>query len=298
MTNRVKATIGMLLIIILLVWLGLYFFTQPQTVQVDIVRGDMPAPLSGMKIVQISDYHDGSWLWDEDKLLKTISAYKPDIIMVTGDMVQGRYKKLTSFLNIAHKLTLIAPVYAVPGNHEHYLADTDWAIFQEQLKTAGIILLDNQAVTLEHNGTEFCLAGVDDVAHVVYKEKHDDPSADIDELGLAAMRTFLDEVGDWDDYDGMFKILLSHQPYYISAWAQKDIQVVLSGHLHGGVIRIAGRGLIRLWRNANFPEADAGLYEKQGVSVYISRGLSHSIFEPRINNPPEITFIELVRSVD
>ncbi|MDD4796525.1 MAG: metallophosphoesterase, partial [Eubacteriales bacterium] len=295
MTNRAKALIGFVLMVGFLGWTGLYFFTQPETVQVNIARGDIPPALSGMRIVQISDYHDGSWLWDEEKLLKSISAYEPDLVLLTGDMVDGYQRKWTSFLDIAHKLTLIAPVYAVPGNHEHYLSAARWEDLHRQIADAGIVLLENQAVILEHNGTKFCLAGVDDVAHIVKKARDANPAGVSSSFGLDAMRGYLNQIENWDDYDGMFKILLSHQPYYLAAYAEKDVHVMLSGHLHGGVIRVAGRGLAHLRKNINFPDADAGLYEKLGMSVYISRGVSHSYFEPRINNPPEITLIDLVR---
>ncbi|MDD3243373.1 MAG: metallophosphoesterase [Eubacteriales bacterium] len=298
MSNRAKATIGSLVIILFLAWNWLYFFCQPEAVAVDIARDDIPTQLSGMKIVQISDYHDGSWLWDADTLLESVEEFAPDVIFLTGDMIEGRIWKGSTFFDIAHKLTSIAPVYAVLGNHEHYLSDEALDELRGQIRDAGIILLENDSQLFSYHGVDCRIIGVDDALHDIKAGKRADRWANSDLLGLTAAREDITQAAEDAQDEDAYRILLSHEPYYPQAWAEQDVKIAFCGHLHGGIVRVGDHGLLNMIkRNSNFPEADAGLYQRQGVSVYISRGLSLSYFQPRVANPPEISMIQLVRSV-
>lgn len=293
MSNRVKASIGFVIVALILVWNWLYFFCEPEEVQVDLARADIPTGLTGMRIIQISDYHNGSWLWEDDALLERMAAFEPDYIVLTGDMVDGHTGQYTEFLDMAHKMTGIAPVYAVMGNHEGYLDEAQRADFIEQTQAQGVEVLVNEAVRLQYNGQAFCLAGVDDPTRDIRRKMGSFFDSNADGIGLDTMREYMQQMHDERDPE-LFTILLSHQPFYYPAWAESGVNVTLSGHMHGGVVRIGGRGLVKLHRNSYFPEADAGLYEKDGVTVYISRGMSLSYYQPRVNNPPEMTLIELV----
>ena len=247
----------------------------------------IPASFSGFRIAQISDLHNTEFGEDNRKLIEMLADIHPDMIAITGDLIDYYDTDVDISLTFVEKAMDIAPCYYIPGNHE---ARVDgYRQFCEQLETLGVAVLENERVTLEREGESVVLMGVKDPAFlrkVLFPEADNKSERENDII----LDYYLDNLCR---EDGEYTILLSHRPDQIGVYIEHGIDLVLSGHKHGAQFRLPYLGGLFTPSDGFFPDYDAGLYECDHTTMIVSRGLGNSSFPFRINNRPEIVVIEL-----
>lgn len=248
-----------------------------------IENAEIPQGFSGFRIAQISDLHNTEFGKDNAKLLAALEQTNPDIIVLTGDIIDSRRTDISIVANLAPKLTAIAPTYFVTGNHEGRLDTAQYKEFTDALKNSGVVVLQNEVVTVIRGDESITLVGVEDPRRDIEWEN--------DEGRFERMEQKLKALSD--EYKNSYSILLSHRPDMLDVYAEADVDLVLSGHMHGGQFRIPFIGGLYAPSHGFFPEYDAGYYSKGSTEMIISRGLGNSLFPFRINNRPEIVVIEL-----
>lgn len=229
-----------------------------------------PDGFDGFKIIQLSDLHGSDF---GDRLVEQVRRQEPDIIALTGDFVTDS-GDLEAVRALVPELVKICDVYFVSGNHEFgsRLADEVRGIMED----AGVRYLGNDAVVLECNGDSIVLAGVED------------PLAYADMPSPPELMAELD-----DKYPDSYKILLGHRNYWMEEYPELTVDLILSGHAHGGLVRLPGIGGLIGTDRTLFPDYDAGLYENGRYTMIVSRGLGNSVPIPRLFNRPEIVSIIL-----
>jgi len=247
--------------------------TALQLTSITVVSDALPQEADGLRIAHISDLHNTEFGKGNEKLLAMLAEAEPDLIAITGDLIDSRRTNPDVALDFAAAATAIAPCYYVAGNHESRIAD--YPRLQEGLEAAGVTVLDNKSVSL--NG--ITLLGVRDPAF----------SGDVS-TDRPVMQQALSEL----DTTG-FTVLLSHRPELFDIYASFPIELTLSGHAHGGQFRLPLVGGILAPGQGLFPAYDAGLYHLGQSAMVVSRGLGNSLFPFRVNNRPEIVLITLQR---
>ncbi len=238
----------------------------------------IPAGFSGCRIVQVSDLHNKTFGRGNDLLLEAIKQAAPDCIFITGDFVDSRNTDLGISLDFAQKAATIAPAYYVPGNHEARLGE-QYLQLTQGLKRAGVTVLQNQKTTLTRGGDTIHLIGIEDPGFQS-GEKESTVSAALSRLTVP---------------ERAYTILLIHRPELFPLYAKFPIDLVFSGHAHGGQIRIPYLGGVYVPSQGLFPEYDAGRFTRGKTTMFLSRGLSNGLFPPRIHNRPELLVVELRR---
>lgn len=241
--------------------------------EISVSDAEIPPSFSGFRIAHVSDLHNAQFGAENRRLLTLLSDSRPDIIVLTGDIIDAHRTNAPVAAHFIEQAQRIAPVYYVTGNHESGNRDA-YAIVKSAAQTCGARVLENELVTLERGGSHITLMGL-----------HDPGFSDLEEqLVLLAPQT------------RGYTILLSHRPERIGIYAGADMDLVFSGHAHGGQFRfpIAG-GLIAPGQGL-FPAYDAGLYRFEDTQMIVSRGLGNSSFPFRLNNRPELIIAELQTS--
>ena len=263
--------------------------------RVTAVSADLPAAFAGYEIAQLSDVHSIRSQRQADRIVEKVEGLAPDLIVLTGDLVDSGYysrtygtdgERLT--LGLLARLTAIAPVYYVYGNHELVLLDDPvYNCFRMDVEALGVTLLNNETETIRRGGASISIAGIQDPA-TLYK--------DLTYAGLSGSQektqAMLDNVVNGLRAED-FVLLLAHRPEYFNLYVESKADVILSGHAHGGQVRIPVAGGLYAPGQGAFPTYDAGLYQADGTSMIVSRGLGDSKFPFRVFNPPEIVAVTL-----
>ena len=237
----------------------------------------IPDSFDGYRIVQLSDLHNKDF---GTKLTKKVKSLSPDIIVITGDLIDSRRTDISVAEKLITGLLPVAPVYYVTGNHESRIEE--YSVLREMLEKKGVEVLDGKTVKNEKNGEMITLTGIDDVMFF--------GSGDLDERKIV----FTDKLKKLAANKGeSFGILLSHRPEIMNIYADCGFDLALTGHAHGGQIRLPFVGGVLTPNQGFFPEYDAGVFKKDGLTMIISRGLGNSLFPFRIFNRPEIVVCEL-----
>lgn len=266
--KKVMAVLGVLLL--LAGWL-LWGNTGLTVAEYTISSESIPPAFSGFRIAQISDLHNTVFGRENRRLLDRIKKTEPDIIVITGDMVDYFHTDILVALAFARDAVKIAPVYYVTGNHEYAVGHVD--TLRKQLEALGVCVLIDEKTVLEREGERITLLGVRD------------PGRKYDTLTQA-----LEELRHQDDG---YTILLSHRPEAFDTYVSAGVDLVFSGHAHGGQIRVPFIGGLYAPAEGWLPEYDAGCFTEGRTSMIVSRGLGNSRFPLRVNNPPEIVVAEL-----
>ena len=253
-----------------------------------IVRSDhnyisekIPAEFNGYKIVHISDLHNKSFGKDQGYILDKISSASPDIIIVTGDLIDRRRFDLETSLLFIKGAMEIAPIYYVSGNHE--ALSGEYENITSQLINHGVIVLDDAKVELVKDNSKIEILGLKDPAFITSRYS--------DITDTSEMKENLNIMRD----DSIFQILLSHRPELIDIYSEKNIDMIFSGHAHGGQFRIPGIGGIVAPGQGFFPKYESGSHILNNSTIYVSRGLGNSLIPIRIFNRPEIVVVTLLR---
>ena len=245
--------------------------TSYYTVQSDFI----PDEFDGYKIAHVSYLHNRDW---DGRLEDLIAAEKPDIIVITGDMIDSSDEYYDNSLNFVKKAVKIAPVYYVSGNHEAYMKDYD--ALERSLENAGVTVLNDETVILEKNGSQINLIGLRDPDFTSEYA----PDYYISEYITGLINSLAKE--------GLYDIVLSHRPEYFDSYVLTDADLILCGHAHGGQIRIGNKGLIAPGQGF-FPDYTEGSHTKENTTMIVSRGLGDSVIPVRINNMPELVILTL-----
>ncbi len=248
-----------------------------QVSQVEITDAEVPDAFIDFKIAHLSDIHDKNW---GETLIAPIQEENPDIIVITGDLIDSNEPDIYSASLLIEELNKIAPIYFVTGNHEAWSGHYD--TLKESLLNQSVNILDNEAIVLQRNGEELLLLGLKDSAFATEDEHSLAIEARVQELS--------------GQFDG-FKLLLAHRPELFESYVRNDLNLVLSGHAHGGQFRLPFIGGLIAPDQGLFPEYTSGVYEENKTKMVVSRGLGNSIIPLRFNNRPELIFIELTNEL-
>ena len=241
----------------------------------------IPEPFDGFRIVQISDLHNARFGKENEKLLERLSHAEPDVIVLTGDLVDSRRTDLDIALSFAAEAVQIAPVYYVPGNHEARIPEYEQ--LKSDLTEAGVTVLENQKAQLDRDGMYITLLGIPD------------PSFYTDYLTGDSRTVAARAIKDLQNETDGYTVLLSHRPELFDTYVSAGVDLVFSGHAHGGQFRIPFIGGLIAPNQGFFPEYDAGQFHRENTTMIVSRGVGNSILPVRINNPPELIVVELNR---
>jgi len=269
--------IFIIMLIAAAVWV-IWANTALTTTYIEYQSSTIPSEFDGFTIVQISDTHDAEIGPDNSDLVAAISAAAPDIIVITGDMIDSNRTDIPRALSIAARAAEIAPTYYVNGNHEA-LIGSEYEKLAEGLKNAGVTVLEDTSVTLFQGESSIRLTGLTDIGFI---------SGTVAEKISAMEDTLSSLTGDGLD------IVLSHRPELIDSYVAAGAELVFSGHAHGGQFRLPFIGGLIAPGQGLFPEYDAGLYETGSTSMIVSRGIGNSVFPIRLNNRPELVVTELI----
>ena len=244
-----------------------------------ISSSKLPQSFDGYRIAHVSDLHNAEMDKDNEKLLTMLRDADPDMIAITGDLIDSRNTDIEVALQFVREAVKIAPCYYVTGNHEARV--NEYGELKAGMEDAGVTVLEDVRTEISMEGETITLIGVND------------PSYQTDYLfgdSEAVMNTKLEELHS--EKDG-FTVLLSHRPELFDTYADHGIDLVLSGHAHGGQFRLPFIGGLVAPNQGLFPEYDAGIYTEGNTNMFVSRGVGNSILPFRINNRPEVILIEL-----
>ncbi len=240
-----------------------------------------PVSEEGIKIAQISDFHNCNKRRLADSAADEIRKENVDIIVITGDLIDSRRTDVGIAERFVDRLSDLAKVYYVAGNHEAR-KEKEYARLCAFMQKRGVTVLENSADVCEIRGKKINLVGLKDPRFY---------NIDDDESGEYVAKS-LESV----EYDAsLFTILLSHRPEFFEKYARKAFDLVFCGHAHGGQFRILGRGLFAPGQGV-FPKYTAGKYESSGTTMIVSRGLGNSLFPLRLNNRSNLVFVTVNRS--
>lgn len=246
--------------------------------EIKITNDKIPQSFEGFRIAQVSDLHNAELGKDNNKLIEKLNECEPDIIVLTGDLIDSNHTNLEVALSFAQQAVKIAPCYFVTGNHEAWVG-SQYEELRTSLENAGVTVLQDEAIELNYGDECIQLIGLNDP----------DFSERDSFLSESILETKLSQV----NISNGFTILLSHRPEYFNVYQNKNIDLVLSGHAHGGQFRLPFLGGVIAPNQGFFPKYDAGIYTENGTTMIVSRGIGNSIIPVRINNRPEIVIIEL-----
>ena len=245
----------------------------------EIVSDRIPEAFAGFRIAQVSDLHNKDFGEGYGQLLTLLSEINPDIIVVTGDLIDSRQTDLDIALEFAWQAGKIARVYYVSGNHEARVPE------YEDLKTglvkAGVVILENQKIQITREGESITLMGIEDPSF-----QEDYLFGDSESVARQAIENLQNES------DG-YTILLSHRPELFDLYVDTEMDLVFSGHAHGGQFRLPFVGGLVAPNQGFFPKYDAGQFTEENTTMIVSRGVGNSIIPIRFNNRPEIVLVTL-----
>ena len=250
--------------------------------RVEIRDEKIPAAFDGFVLCQVSDVHNEARGEGNAALLRALREAAPDLICITGDFLDSRRTDLDFALELAGQLAEIAPAVYVTGNHEARLKDL--SALEAGLAARGVQVLRDDWTPLARGGEEIALLGLDDPSFAAGEGWTLAEGLDQTRARLSAL---LAQAGD------RFSLVLSHRPELLPAYAEAGADLVLSGHAHGGQVRLPGIGGLFAPGQGILPRLTSGVYARGETRLVVSRGLGNSAFPLRVFNPPEIVTVTL-----
>lgn len=271
-----------ILIISTIVGISIFSYLQNNLIsvsEINITSSKIPSSFKGFKILQLSDLHNKKFGKNQDVLIKKVKNLNPDIIVITGDLIDSKSYDAEISLQVIRELVTEYPVYFVTGNHEQWSGK--YNSLEKELKKYNVTVLRNEHASIQKGEQEIYLLGIDDPDFT--NENRDEGSI---------IKAEIEKAKDKTQSDG-YKVLLSHRPEFLEEYADEQVDLVLSGHAHGGQVRLPFIGGLVAPSQGILPKYTAGLYEKQNTSMIVSRGLGNSIIPQRVFNRPEIVVVQL-----
>ena len=268
---------------VLLVALCVYYNQALQCVEYHVEAKQLPQSFRGSKLILLTDLHENEFGRNNVKLVQKVREQKPDYIMIAGDlMIKGQHMRTDKILHLLSQLTDICPVYYAPGNHEEYcerLCEEEYAQYIQKLKEIGVIYLANQSAWISRGDEKICVTGL----HLQKKY-----FAKFYESVTFSNDNLKELVGE---KQGAYEILLAHNPCYFPVYAQWGADLVLSGHVHGGVVILPWIGGLISTTYELFPQYDYGMFQEGASTMILSKGLGVHTIKLRLFNVPEISVI-------
>lgn len=247
--------------------------------RLDIVSERLPVKFDGYTILQVSDLHSKTFGRGQSGLARRIADAEPDMIVITGDLVDGRHYDKEASLNLIRKAADYAPVYYVTGNHEWWSGK--FGELEGGIREAGAVILRNETRRITVDGQSIYLAGLDDP---------ESTGSNYDEAGYIEERlheTIPRIPGN------SYRILLSHRPELFYYYSGYGVDLAFCGHAHGGQFRLPFLGGLYAPDQGYFPKFTSGIYRDGNSSMVVSRGLGNSIIPQRLFNRPELVLVTL-----
>ena len=262
-----------LIILAVLAVVTLYFIWQSNDLTISnytYQNKKISGSLSGYKICQISDLHNKLFGKNQSRLIKLITREQPDLIVITGDIIDDSHTDVAKALELTDRLTAIAPVFYVTGNHEYQVDSEAFESLLEGLERGGITVLRNKTCEITLDSDSFYIIGLDDNSRL---------DGTLPQL-----------ISSLDAYK--LKILIVHRPEYFELYAEAGVDLIFAGHAHGGQIRLPFIGGLYAPGQGFFPEYTCGLYSFGSSAMVVSRGLGNSV-PGRVNNRPDLVFVTM-----
>lgn len=263
-----KKYLLLLLIPIFLIYLIIGFKNELVITHYDYYNAKIPAEFDGYKILQISDLHCKNFGTEQSDLISSIHACNPDIIVLTGDIIDDTLISIKPVYDLIAGLNQQYPIYFITGNHElEPSASKSYGDMLDIFKSFNVTLLDDSTIALEKNGRSIHLHGQK------FRSKY--------------IVNYLEPANE-----NTFNILLYHASDFFDLIAPFNYDLILSGHIHGGVVRLPIVGGLLSADGSLFPKYDRGKYTMQHSTLIVSAGLGDASI-PRFYNNPEIVLITL-----
>ncbi len=261
----------------------------PKKVIYKIQSVNLPKAFHDYKIVVLADLHNKSFGRNNERLIKQISDIKPDIILIAGDLlVRKQPENFDVALKFLKGLSKICPIYYGLGNHEQSImsdekkAPVGYGDYINQVNKMGIIFLDNESITLRRKNGQICITGVSIDKMFFQKFK------------LSPMpEEYLQNLVGFSNKE-CYNILIAHNPTYFKNYISWGANLTVSGHIHGGVIKLPFLGGMLSPQYRFFPKYDGGRYDRNSKTMLVSRGLGGHTIKFRILNRPEIVIVTLM----
>lgn len=248
-----------------------------------------------IRLVFLSDLHNRVYGRNNERLYQAVRNENPDLILIGGDMLVGKenvsYEPALSFVA---ELPEICPVYYANGNHEQRMKEEpeqyiySYSDYKSRLEGAGVIFLENECRTVRINGRELELTELELPMETYRKLKRSSVEAgDIAALTGRSIR-------DTGREESPYSILLAHNPCYMDAYTKWGADLILSGHLHGGIVRLPGIGGIISPQITLFPRYSGELSQEGAHTIIVSRGLGTHTINLRLFNTPELVSVCIV----
>ncbi|MBO5197343.1 MAG: metallophosphoesterase [Lachnospiraceae bacterium] len=247
---------------------------------------NLPKAFDGSRFVFLTDLHNNQFGENNETLFVEIQRAKPEALFIGGDMIVGRRPEQNDRTKeFVKRLAAEYPIYYTYGNHEanqRYAADGGAEAmehYEKELTAAGVRFLHNETVCLERNGERIAITGME-LPPIYYKRgKVQKMEADV----LESLAAKPEE----------FTILLAHTPFYFRNYTDWGADLVLSGHVHGGMVKLPLIGGVASPQYTLFPEYDSGVYTQENTRMLLSRGLGLHTIPIRVFNRPELSAIQL-----
>ena len=278
--NRKKRVLFVVafVLVVLIVW-TLWGNTALEVNEYEVVSDRIPQGFEGFRIAQVSDLHNAEFGEGNEKLIQLLSQTDPDIIVLTGDLIDSRHTDIEIALDFARQAIKLAPVYYVSGNHEARVRE--YEDLKMGLAEAGVVILENQNVQITREGESITLMGIDDPS---FQEVY--LFGDSESVARQA-------IDDLQNESEGYTILLSHRPELFDLYVDTGMDLVFSGHAHGGQFRLPFVGGLVAPNQGFFPKFDEGRFTEENTTMIVSRGVGNSIIPIRFNNRPEIVLVTL-----
>jgi uncharacterized protein len=268
-----KSRLALLLLFLVIVLATIENF-QVTVREVSLPSQQIPPTLAQLRIVHLSDLHFRKESRTTKFLISRIPELHPDLIVFTGDLVDAKTKDCSDLILMLQELRQTAPVICVPGNHEYWSGLHQHLL--DEMNKIDVLYLCNEKASIWIEGHEITIIGLDD------------PAGDCLQDSMMFLNQSASVAG--------FTLLLAHRPEFFSDYCISGIDLVCSGHAHGGQFRIPWFGGVIAPDQGLFPPFTEGPYFQDNTAMIVSRGLGNSIIPFRIHNPPEIVLIELIPS--
>lgn len=286
MTGILKRHRIMIVIILLIFFIGVNLWASSNFLSVNQYELETDKAAQEITLVVLSDLHDHEFGTGNERLVQKIEEQSPDLILLDGDFLNKNSENADVPCELITKLRRISPVYFALGNHEISYMQNDHPELIRQLQEAGAVVLDKEYADLEVGETSLRLGGMYDYAFGLGGNGN---ASEVPE----DVRTFLEDFQNTD----RLKIMMSHRPdsfIFGDAASYWDIDLVVSGHDHGGQVIIPFLGGLYAPDQGWFPEYVHGMYQKDGMHLFVTSGLgSHDQMLKRFNNFPEIAVVKI-----
>lgn len=264
-------------IIIILITVMLYLIYDANRIKIvkyDIASDKLPKEFAGYKILQISDLHGKQYGKNNEKLIYKINNENPDIVVMTGDMSNYNFKKLEPFYKFIEQISKTHKVIYVLGNQEKGYSYEKLKQYKAKIRSYGVIILNNEKQIIKKDDKKINIYGMN-YKRNMYLEPNTKKTKDKN------YNLLLKDMGNLDKNE--YNIFLTHDASNFETYAKWGADLTFAGHLHGGMIRIFGIGLLSPKREF-FPKYSKGKYKIDNSTLISNTGLG----KLRIFNPPEI----------